>query len=151
VGGSGTKASVCRSRAFAIVVYLTSRERRPQEVPVEYLALIYADEGVWERMSDAERGAAYEQYREFAEAARAAGVMVGGDELSSTTTATTVRVRDGQRLVSDGPYAEVKEALGGYFILECPSFDDALEWATRIPAAEHGAVELRPVHVDAEA
>ena len=77
--------------------------------------------------------------------------MVGGDELSSTTSATTVRVRDGERLVSDGPYAEVKEALGGYFILECPSFDDALDWAARIPAAEHGAVEVRPVHVDPEA
>jgi hypothetical protein len=118
---------------------------------MEYLALIYADESVWERMTDAERGAAYEQYGQFAEAARAAGVMVGGDELSSTTTATTVRVRDGERLVSDGPYAEVKEALGGYFILECPSFDGALDWAARIPAAEHGAVEVRPVHVDPEA
>ena len=118
---------------------------------MEYLALIYADESVWERMTDAERRGAYEQYGEFAEAARAAGVMVGGDELSSTTTATTVRVRDGERLVSDGPYAEVKEALGGYFVLECPSFDDALDWAGRIPAAEHGAVEVRPVHVDPEA
>ena len=118
---------------------------------MEYLALIYADESVWERMTDAEREAAYEQYGEFAEAARAAGVLVGGDELSSTTSATTVRVRDRERLVSDGPYAEVKEALGGYFILDCPSLDDALGWAARIPAAEHGAVEVRPVHVDPEA
>jgi hypothetical protein len=118
---------------------------------MEYLALIHADESVWERMTDAERGAAYEQYGEFAEAARAAGVLVGGEELGSTASATTVRVRDDERLVSDGPYAEVKEALGGFFILDCPSLDEALDWAARIPAAEHGAVEVRPVHVDPEA
>jgi hypothetical protein len=123
-------------------------ERRPD---MEYLALIHADQSVWERMTDAERDAAYEQYGEFAEAARAAGVLVGGEELASTASATTVRVRDDQRLVTDGPYAEVKEALGGFFILDCASFDDALDWAARIPAVHHGAVEVRPVHVDPEA
>ena len=118
---------------------------------MEYLALIHADRSVWETMTDAERDAAYEQYGEFAEAARAAGVLVGGEELAPTASATTVRVRDDERLVTDGPYAEVKEALGGFFILACASFDDALDWAARIPAAEHGAVEVRPVHVDPEA
>jgi hypothetical protein len=118
---------------------------------MEYLALIYADEAVWERMPDAERESAYEQYAEFARAARDAGVLVGGNELGSTSSATTVRVRDDERLVSDGPYAEVKEALGGYFILDCGTVDDALDWAARIPAAAHGAVEIRPVHVDGEA
>jgi hypothetical protein len=118
---------------------------------MEYLALLHADQSVWETMTDAERGAAYEQYGAFAEAARAAGVLVGGEELASTASATTVRVRDDQRLVTDGPYAEVKEALGGFFILDCPSFDDALDWAARIPTAEHGAVEIRPVHVEPEA
>jgi hypothetical protein len=118
---------------------------------MEYLALIYGDERVWERMSDADRESAYEQYAEFSRAARDAGVLVGGNELASTATATTVRIRENERLVSDGPYAEVKEALGGYFVLECPSLDDALGWAARIPAAVHGAVEIRPVHVDEEA
>jgi hypothetical protein len=118
---------------------------------MEYLALIYGDESVWERMTDAERESAYEQYAEFSRAARDAGVLVGGNELGSTSSATTVRVRDDERLVSDGPYAEVKEALGGYFVLDCASIDDALDWAARIPAAEHGAVEIRPVHVDERA
>lgn len=118
---------------------------------MEYLALIHADESVWERMTDADREAAYEQYGEFARAASSAGVLVAGEELGPTTSATTVRVRDHERLVSDGPYAEVKEALGGYFILDCASIDDAIGWAARIPAAEHGAVEVRPVHVDPEA
>ena len=115
---------------------------------MEYLALIYADESVWERMPAAERESAYEQYAEFSRAARDAGVLVGGNELGSTSSATTVRVRDDEPLVSDGPYAEVKEALGGYFIINCQSLEDALDWAARIPAAEHGAVEIRPVHDD---
>ena len=102
---------------------------------MEYLALIYADEAAWERFSDEEREAAYEQYGEFSRAARDAGVLVGGEELGPTASATTVRVRDGRQLVTDGPYAEAKEALGGYFILDCPSLDDALTWAARIPGA----------------
>ena len=117
---------------------------------MEYLALIYADEGGWERLSDDEREAAYEQYAEFASAAREAGVLGEGEELGPTSAATTVRVRDGRQLVTDGPYAEVKESLGGYFILDCQSFDEAVSWAARIPAASHGAVEVRPVHVDEE-
>jgi hypothetical protein len=118
---------------------------------MEYLALIYADEGAWERMSESERASAYELYAEFSRAAADAGVLVGGDELGPTASATTIRVRESRQLVTDGPYAEVKEALGGYFILDCPTFDEAVEWAARIPAAEHGAVEVRPVHVDQEA
>jgi hypothetical protein len=115
---------------------------------VKFLALIYSDEGVWESFSPPEREAAYEQYRAFADDARDAGVLVGGDELGSSRDATTVRVRGDETLVTDGPYAEVKEALGGYFLLECESMDEALEWAARIPGAGHGAVEVRPVHVD---
>ena len=117
---------------------------------MEYLALVYADESAWERFSDEERDAAYEEYAEFARAAGDAGVLAGGDELGPTASATTVRVRDGRQLVTDGPYAEVKEALGGYFILDCESLDEALMWAARIPGASHGAVEVRQVHVDEE-
>lgn len=117
---------------------------------MQYMALIYADEDVWESFSPADRETAYERYRAFADDARQAGVLVGGDELGSTRDATTVRVRDDETLVTDGPYAEVKEALGGYFVLECASIDDAVDWAARIPGAEHGAVEVRPVHVDPE-
>jgi hypothetical protein len=118
---------------------------------MEYLALIYTDERRWDEATEAERAAGYEKYVEFANAARAAGVLVGGDELAATRSATTVRIRDGEQLVTDGPYAEAKEALGGYFVLDCPSFDDAVDWAARIPAVETGAIEVRPVHVDPEA
>ena len=90
----------------------------------------------------------YAQYRAFSDEAGKAGVVVGGAELASTRDATTVRVRDGESLVTDGPYAEVKEALGGYFIFECESMDEAVEYAAKIPGAQHGAIEVRPVYVD---
>jgi len=115
---------------------------------MQYMALIYGDQEAWAAFSDEEREGAYDLYRAFAQEAQEAGVMAGGNELASTRDATTVRVRNDETLVTDGPYAEVKEALGGYFLLECESMDDALDWAARIPAAEHGAVEVRPVYVD---
>jgi hypothetical protein len=115
---------------------------------VKFLALIYGEEGGWDSLPDEERSRVYERYAAFAREGREAGVVLGGDELDSTSNATTVRVREGQTSVTDGPYAEAKEALGGYFILEAASMDEALDWAARIPAAEHGAVEVRPIHSD---
>lgn len=118
---------------------------------MQIMALIYGDATRWESFSADEREAVYDRYRAFADDARAAGIMVGGAELGPTRDATTVRVREADTLVTDGPYAEVKEALGGYFVLECDSLDDAVEWAARIPGAEHGAVEVRPIYVDPNA
>ena len=115
---------------------------------MRYVALIHADEEMWEGLSDDERREIYGRYVVVADDMRAAGVVIGGNELAPTRTATTVRVRGGETLVTDGPYAEVKEALGGYFLLECESMDEALDWAARIPGAEHGAVEVRPLHVE---
>ena len=117
---------------------------------MQYLALIYTDEEAWSALDAGVRVSAMEEYGAFAERARAAGVMKGGDELRPTHDATTVRVRDGQTLVLDGPYAEVKEALGGYFLLECDTIDEACDWAAEIPGAKYGAVEVRPVHRDPE-
>jgi hypothetical protein len=115
---------------------------------MQYLALIYAGEEQWSALSPDEREAMYDRYRAVASAATEAGVMTGGNELAPTNDATTVRVRGDETLVTDGPYAEVKEALGGYFLLECASMEEALDWAARIPGAEYGAVEVRPVHAD---
>ena len=113
---------------------------------MEYLALIHADENGWESLSDEEQQGFYQRYMEFSQDPK----VVGGAELQSTKTATTVRVRDSEQLVTDGPYAEVKEALGGFFILDCSSIDEACRLAAKIPAAEHGAVEVRPVYVREE-
>jgi len=113
---------------------------------MEFLALIYGDEKAWETMGDDERKAVYQRYMDFSERDE----VVGGAELQSTGAATTVRVRDGERVVTDGPYAEVKEALGGFFILNCDSIDEACRLAAQIPAAEQGAIEVRPVFVREE-
>jgi hypothetical protein len=115
---------------------------------VKVMALIYGDASRWEGLSDAEREAVYERYRAFANEAREADVMIGGEELASPRDATTVQLRGDETLVTDGPYAEVKEALGGVFVLEVESMDDAIEYAAKIPGAEHGAIEVRPLYVD---
>jgi hypothetical protein len=117
---------------------------------MQYLALIYADEKAWATFSDEDRQAAYAEYTRFGEEGRAAGVVVDGNELDATSTATTVRVRNGETLVTDGPFAELKETLGGYYLLECDSIDEACKWAARIPGAHHGTVEVRPVYVDGD-
>jgi hypothetical protein len=117
---------------------------------MRYLALIYANEEAWSALDGRTRGSVLEDYGAFATRALEAGVMKGGDQLRPTRDATTVRVRDEQMLVLDGPYAEVKEALGGYFLLECDTIDEACEWAAQIPGAKSGAIEVRPVHRDPE-
>ena len=115
---------------------------------MKVMALIYGDASRWEAMSTDEREAVYDRYRAFSDEAQKAGALVGGAELSSTSDATTVRVRERETLVTDGPYAEVKEALGGYFILDVATMDEAIDFAAKIPGAEHGAVEVRPLYVD---
>jgi hypothetical protein len=112
---------------------------------VQYVALIHGSEAHWESLGDEVRQALYDRYIElFGEDDR----VIGGGELQSSRTATTVRVRNGDRLVTDGPYAETKEVLGGYIVLECDSIDEACQLAASFPAAEHHvAVEVRPVYV----
>ncbi len=112
---------------------------------MQYLLLIYDDETWRDRLSEEESGAIVRRYQAFSRQGREAGVIVGGARLHPTTAATSVRVRDGERLVTDGPFAETKEQLGGQFLIEVPTLDDALDWAARIPGAEHGTVEVRPL------
>jgi hypothetical protein len=109
---------------------------------VEYVLLIYRDEVLDAGADWVARGADYDAY---AKAAAGAGVLRGGQKLEPSTVATTVAVRAGERLVTDGPFAEAREQVGGYFVLDCADLDEALEWAARCPGAHHGTVELRPV------
>jgi hypothetical protein len=111
---------------------------------VKVLALIYGDESRWDGLDDREREEVYDRYRAFA--AVAAAKIVDGAELASTKTATTVRIRDGQSVVTDGPFAETKEALGGFFLLECSDLDEAAQVAAQIPGASTGTIELRAAH-----
>jgi hypothetical protein len=113
---------------------------------MQYLALIYGDESRWADLSPEARASEMGEYM----ALSAAEVTTGGNELDSVTTATTVRVRNDETLVTDGPFVESKEVLGGYYVFECDSIDEACRWAAKIPAARHGAIEVRPIHVDEE-
>ena len=110
---------------------------------MKFLALIYADESRWADANPEEMAKSMEAHNAFSAAAGEA--LVGGEALEPTAAATTVRVRDGERMLTDGPYAETKEQLGGYYLLDCKDLDDALSWAARIPEAKTGAVEVRPV------
>jgi hypothetical protein len=114
---------------------------------MQFMCLIYDDENAWESFSEEEREAGMAAYFAFTDEAKKAGVYVAADALQPTSSATIVRVRDGERLVTDGPFAETKEQLGGYYVLDVPSLDDALEWAAKIPSAEWGTIEVRPVVV----
>ena len=111
---------------------------------MQYLALIYGEESRWEGLSPEQRESEMGEYMALSDEK----VTVGGNELDSTSTATTVRVRSDETLVTDGPFIESKEVLGGYYVFECDSIDEACTWAAKIPAARHGAIEVRPVHVD---
>jgi len=112
---------------------------------MKYMLAIYSDESDLAAMTDEDRGAMYAEYAKFAEDMGRRGMMIDGAELRPTAAATTVRVRDGRALVTDGPFAETKEQLGGYFVLDCESIDDAIEAAGRIPSARNGSIEVRPL------
>ena len=112
---------------------------------MQYMLLIYAEEGRWENLSEEERETAMQRYRDFTEELRSAGAMVAGDRLQPSANATTVRVREGEQLVTDGPFAETKETLGGYYLIEADSLDDAIQWATKLPGSYHGSVEIRAI------
>ena len=114
---------------------------------MQYLLLIYGDQNGWESMSEEERGQVFQAYGTFTQELEDSGAMVGGNALQPTETATTVRVRNDETLTTDGPFAETKEQLGGYYLVDVNSIHDALEWASKIPGARHGAIEVRPVMV----
>jgi hypothetical protein len=112
---------------------------------MQYMLLIYNDEQAWAELPDEERRAIVEEYFALSDELRAAGAYVAGAPLKPTATASTIRLRDGQHIVTDGPFAETKEQLGGYFLIEVDSDDEAREWAAKIPAARYGSIEVRPV------
>ena len=112
---------------------------------MQYLLLIHADEREWPAMSEDERRRIVAEYAAVTGEMRERGAYVGDNRLAPTSTASTVRVRDGEDVVTDGPFAETKEQLGGYFLIDVESLDEALEWAARLPTARRGSVEVRPI------
>jgi hypothetical protein len=114
---------------------------------MKYVLLIYTDEKVEAAMSEAEQKESYDAYFAFTNDTRARSQYVSGEALHPINTATTVRVRGGKTLTTDGPFAETREQLGGYYVLECKDLDDAIEAAAKIPGAKHGSIEIRPLMV----
>jgi hypothetical protein len=114
---------------------------------MQYLILIYSDETADYNVSQEEMDAWMGEYYAYTKAMRDAGVMVAGDALQPTATATTVRVRDGKTITTHGPFAETKEQLGGYYLVEVANLDEAIEWAARCPGSRVGSIEVRPVMV----
>ena len=109
---------------------------------MRYMLLVYLDEHA---LSESEREHCYAESAELARELSATGKYVASGPLHPTATATSVRVRNGKRLVTDGPFAETREQLGGYYLIEAPNLDEAMSIAERVPVAKHGTIEIRPV------
>ena len=112
---------------------------------MKYLCLIYENEKSWETMPKDQADALLGEYGTFTEDIQKSGHLLGGEALQPTQSATTIRVRNGKISTTDGPFAETKEQLGGYYLIEARDLNDAIKVAAKIPSARHGSVEIRPV------
>jgi hypothetical protein len=112
---------------------------------MRYLLLIYGDEQAWAAMSPDEQGSELQAYNEYTQWLRDKGWFEAGEALNATPSATTVRIREGETLTTDGPFAETKEQLGGFYMINCEDLDQAIDAASRIPAARGGSIEVRPI------
>jgi hypothetical protein len=117
-----------------------------KENSMQYMLLIYGDEKAWFNLPEAELQKGYQAYIDFTKEIVASGCMRAGSELKPINTATTVRVKNGKTITTDGPFAETKEQLGGYYLIDVPTLDDALAWAAKCPGAWGGSVEVRPLN-----
>lgn len=112
---------------------------------MRYMLLIWENEAITAAQTEAEQAAVFDEYRAFTTDIRDRGVYRAGDPLMPSETATTVKVRDGRTVSTDGPFAETREQLGGYYIVECDTLEEACGYAARIPTARNGAIEVRPI------
>jgi hypothetical protein len=112
---------------------------------MRYMLLIYDREADWAKMNEKDQGALYAEYGAFTEGIRKSGHHKAGDPLQPVGTATTVRVRNGKTVTTDGPFAETREQLGGYYIIEAKDLDEATAIAARVPTAKMGSIEVRPI------
>ncbi|MGB0716478.1 MAG: YciI family protein [Phycisphaerae bacterium] len=112
---------------------------------MQYMLLIHSDESVYPKMSEEEMNTLMAGYGKFTEELQSAGAMVVAHRLQPTHSATTVRIREGETMITDGPFAETKEQFGGYYIVEAGDLDEAMAWAAKIPTVKYGSVEVRPI------
>ena len=117
---------------------------------MQYLILIYHDESQWVHLSEADQQKVFTAYMQYTKDLAESGALRGGHSLKPTMTATTVRKRDGKVTTTDGPFAETKEQLGGYYLIDVPDLDGALKWAAKCPGANYGSIEVRATDVGAD-
>jgi hypothetical protein len=117
----------------------------PEATTMKYLLLIYSEEAQWATMSEAEGQQMMADYMKYTNDIHKSGNYLGGDALQPTATATSVRLRDGKTLATDGPFAETREQLGGFYLVEAKDLDEAIALAARIPSARVGTIEVRPI------
>ena len=112
---------------------------------MKYLLLIYESEQAWAGVSEAEQGKIFQEYMDYTGGIKRSGNYIAGEALQPVSTATTVRVKNGKTLTTDGPFAETREQLGGFYMVEAKDLDEAIKLATGIPAARTGSIEVRPI------
>ena len=112
---------------------------------MRYMLMILGDESRFASLSDEERAANGAAWADYTKELVDSGAFVSGEGLQSVTTATTLRVENGERVLTDGPFAETKEQVGGFYVIECKDLDEAIDWAAKLPHAENGTTEIRPV------
>jgi hypothetical protein len=112
---------------------------------MEYLLLLHANENGWTQLTRSQQEQGVAAYTAYTEALKQAGIYKGSNRLAPIANATTVRIADGKTQVLDGPYADLKEQLGGYFLIDVPDLDAAISWASRCPGASHGTIDVRPI------
>jgi hypothetical protein len=112
---------------------------------MKYLLLIYENEGQWASLSEADQGKVYQEYTAYTGSIRGSGNYIAGQALQPVSTATTVRLKNGKTLTTDGPFAETREQLGGFYLVEAKDLDEAIALAARIPTARTGSIEVRPI------
>jgi hypothetical protein len=112
---------------------------------MQYILLIHHQEQAWEKLTEAEQRQIFAEFRQFREQTTASGHFLGGSQLQPSSATTTVQVRNGKRLVTDGPFAETREQLGGYILIDAANLDEAIGIAARIPVARLGTIEVRPL------
>jgi hypothetical protein len=112
---------------------------------MQYMLLIHDDEKAYAALSEQDLGSLHQAYGAYSTELQESGALVAGGQLQPTSSATSVRVKNGEQVVTDGPFAETKEQLGGYYLIEVDTLDDAIEWAAKIPSARSGTIEVRPL------
>ncbi len=114
---------------------------------MKYIVLIHGSEAAYATATEQERAQEMQEYNAVTAEITQSGKFISGESLQPTSTSTTVRIRDGKTLITDGPFAETKEQLSGYYVLDCKDLDEATAWAAKIPGAKTGSIEVRPVWV----